>query len=174
MQAGRGHKDIAPFLKGEIGRYLGAGAFRRFHHQGGAGQAGDYAVSFRESPARRIGPGRIFRNQAAAGIDDAGGQRAVGRRIDLVDAAAQDGHGRRAAGDGPAGQGAAVSRRVDAARQTRHHHHAGGGGVFGQTAGQLQAGPRREARTDHGQGRPILERQAAADVEQEGRPGRLA
>src|SRR3989344_7108345 len=67
----RHRRDLAPGFKGQARGYEGSRFLGRLHHDDELGKTRDNAVSLRKSEKLRFGPGRIFRDERSARLQDA-------------------------------------------------------------------------------------------------------
>ena len=89
-RAGNG-EDIPPLFTGKAGRYQSAAALSGFHNDHCQTHSADNSIAGRKVAGFRLRAQRILTDQCAA-LDDLEGKTAIPRRVNLIDAAAQDGN----------------------------------------------------------------------------------
>ena len=160
--AGHGH-HLPPLVESGPRGGESTAALPRFHHDHRARPARDHAVAAGEVLLPRAGEERELAHDGPVPRDRVG-EGGVLRRVEAVEAGAEDRHRAPAAVEG-----AAVRGGVDAAREARHDRHPGRREVPGERPGEGEAEAGGGARAHH-RDRPLaLARDEGAADPQDGR-----
>ena len=158
-RAGNGH-DLAALLPGHAGGDQRARTLGRLDHHGAPGEARDDAVAARKILGARLVAGGAFRNDQAL-FGDLAVKALVLRRVDMVDAAAED-------GDRAIGEAGGMGLAVDAEGEAGDDGETGAAKFGGHVARDLAAGGGGIAGADNGDG----VRPGEGGISQHGKQGR--
>ena len=160
--AGHGH-HLPPLVESGPRGGESTAALPRFHHDHRARPAGDHAVAAREVLLPRAGEERELAHEGPVPRDRVG-EGGVLRRVEAVEAGAEDRDRAPAAVEG-----AAVRGGVDAAGEARHDRQPGRREVPGERPGEGEAEAGGGARAHHGDRPLALARDEGAADPQDGR-----